>query len=360
MSGYAVSVGDQGQYKAFVMTEREWRQRALGTDQRRDDLDRSDWMAICGLEETDVVGCGRCVEGKIATKWADDGDAENGPDPYVVAFAYCDCEAGIAAKDQDDADYEDFIGMLMNNTGQTREQVLAEIEAANAIDSCETCGGTGLTDHDYCSCDKGDAEKESADEDARVHRVWLCIDRDSLRSTDEHGNDLTDGLDNDHQDRLQYALDRAHDIAAAMFPNATDWWIQECNNYSPRIEFDDGSELPNQYDVMISICDKAEAEAWEKYPATTTEDAIAALFSDGYITEDDANSDAMRERSLIELSAMYEAHRNRPNGKQEMIEDMLNRRAITTDEAMGLMELHEDDVEGRWFESLEHTGATEL
>jgi len=53
------------------------------------------------------IPCTTCGgEGTIPTKWADDGDAENGPNPYVAEFEYCDCATGVAVKIAEDAESE--------------------------------------------------------------------------------------------------------------------------------------------------------------------------------------------------------------------------------------------------------------
>jgi hypothetical protein len=89
-------------------------------------------MVTAQATGTVVVGCGKCNGGYIE-KWADDGDAENGPDPYVVAWDSCDCAAGLIARELIDAENEawreGYIGSRMEQSGRSREEVLKEIEA---------------------------------------------------------------------------------------------------------------------------------------------------------------------------------------------------------------------------------------
>jgi hypothetical protein len=80
---------------------------------------------------TAVAGCGKCDEGRIATDWADDGDAENGPHLIVTAYEFCECKAGDAAMIEEDEQAEAYIGMRMSVYNQTREEVLEAIEAEN-------------------------------------------------------------------------------------------------------------------------------------------------------------------------------------------------------------------------------------
>lgn len=274
------------------------------------------------------VTCQTCGDdGRIVTGWADDGDAENGPDPYATDFDYCDCEAGTKAKDDDEAMSEGYIRIRMAQDGKSREQVLADIAEEDAYNDrmeqrhrfMEICGlteGDIVDDTGSATTPIGYTPAPTFDDDALAAKVWLCVDRESLYATDANDYDIDDP---DHQDRLQYALDRLGELAEAMFPNATDWWIQECNNYSPRIEDAHGNSHEHAFDIMIDLDDKATSAAWTAFPAP------------------EPNLD-----------------------KQFMIEDMLNRHAITDEEAEGLIDLHADDVEGRYIESLTQTGATEL
>lgn len=91
---------------------------------------------IVGKGRVDVatLDCALCGdEGCIVTGWEDSGDAENGPgEPVATSFEYCTCAAGIAAEAEDDAQSESYIAMLMDARGQTRAQVIAELDAEQA------------------------------------------------------------------------------------------------------------------------------------------------------------------------------------------------------------------------------------
>lgn len=48
-----------------------------------------------GWIESSGLTCLKCGdEGRIVTKWSDDGDAENGPHPYVSEWEFCSCAQG--------------------------------------------------------------------------------------------------------------------------------------------------------------------------------------------------------------------------------------------------------------------------
>lgn len=91
---------------------------------------------IVGKGNVDVstIDCTLCGDvGYIVTGWEDSGDAENGPgEPSVTSFAYCTCAIGVAAEAADDEQAEDYIAMLMEQRGQTRAQVIAELDAEQA------------------------------------------------------------------------------------------------------------------------------------------------------------------------------------------------------------------------------------
>lgn len=96
-----------------------------------------------------------------------------------------------------------------------------------------------------------------------ITRVWLCLDRDALRASE----DDDEAADPDHEDRLQCALARLGELARDEFPNATDWEIAECNDFSPRIEDREGNGVDDEGETITDLCDRAEALAWEVYPA---------------------------------------------------------------------------------------------